>query len=255
MSNYQTNFKVTCDFLGRLGNNLFQTAAIVGYAEKHGVDWAVPAGYHHKNIYIQFPKVASKATFNRPRWHKYEEINCQYNEIPFIPEGQILRGFFQTELYFKHCRDKILDLFNFQYSPLDYVSIHVRRGDYLEYPANFPTITETYLKPAMKHFEGKKFLVFSDDIQWCKDTFATTYPGVYFEFCDYGNEYEQLSLMSSCEHNIIANSSFSWWGAWANKNTDKIVISPSKETWFGPNSQQNETTHLIPEGWIQIHTR
>ena len=256
MSNYNTgNVKITCDFLGRLGNNLFQTAAVVGYSEKYGCDWAVPLGYHHKNIYLQFPHIAAKAVFWKPNWAKHEEVNCQYQELAYNQNGLKLVGFFQTELYFKHCRDKILDLFNFKYSALDYVSIHVRRGDYLEYPANFPTITQSYLSQAMSHFEGKKFLVFSDDIQWCKETFPITYPGVYFEFCDYGNEYEQLSLMASCEHNIIANSSFSWWAGWANRNPDKIVISPSKETWFGPNSQQNETTHLIPEKWIQIHTR
>ncbi len=253
MSNHLINFKVTCDFLGRLGNNLFQSAAVIGYAEKYNCEWALPTGYHHKNIYLMFHNL--RFTGARPRWNKYEEVNCQYKELPFYSEGIVLRGFFQTELYFKHCRNKILDLFNFKYSPNDYVSIHVRRGDYLEYPANFPTITNIYLNDAMSRFKGKKFLVFSDEIQWCKETFSTTYPGVYFEFCDYGNEYDQLSLMSSCEHNIIANSSFSWWGAWANKNPDKVVISPSKETWFGENSQQNETTHLIPEEWIQIHTR
>lgn len=261
MSNYIQNYKVTCDFLGRLGNNLFQAAACVGYAEKHGVDYALPLGYHHQNIYRFFPKFkyqyirsrgGNLGAFGQP---KYEEQECKFTEVPFNPAGVHLRGFFQTERYFEHCKDKILDLLNLRYSPIDYVSIHVRRGDYLEYPANFPTLTESYLNEAMSHFNSKKFLVFSDDIQWCKSTFVSTYPNRQFEFCENGNEYEELSLMSSCEHNIIANSSFSWWAGWANRNPDKIVISPSKETWFGVNAQQLETTWLIPPTWKQIHTR
>lgn len=253
MSNQNINYKVTCDFLGRLGNNLFQAAAVVGYAEKHGVDYALPLGYHHQNIYRFFPKF--KYQYIRTHWPKHEEQECKFTEVPFNSNGLHFHGFFQTERYFEHCKDKIMDLLNLRYAPSDFVSLHVRRGDYLQYPANFPTLTESYLNDAMSRFEGKKFLVFSDDIQWCKTTFTTTYPNKQFEFCENGNEYEELSLMSSCEHNIIANSSFSWWGAWANRNPDKIVVSPSKETWFGINAQQLETKYLIPEKWIQIHTR
>lgn len=255
------SYKVTCDFLGRLGNNLFQAAAVVGYADKYGVDYALPLGYHHRNIYRFFPKF--KYNHINTRWPKYEEQELKFTEIPFNPSGVHLRGFFQTERYFSHCKDKILDLLNFNYTPNDYVSIHVRRTDYLEHPANFPTVTESYLNDAMSRFKGKKFLVFSDDIPWCKETFPSTFPGKEFEFVGdktvefsgNGNEFNELSLMASCEHNIIANSSFSWWGAWANKNPDKIVISPSKETWFGVNAQQLETKYLLPENWIQIHTR
>jgi len=274
MSNQIINFGVTCDFLGRLGNNLFQAAAVVGYAEKHGVDYALPLGYHHQNIYRFFPKF--KYQYMRSRGggrngkelsvfgnEKYEEQECKYFEISANPAGVHLRGFFQTERYFEHCRDKILDLLNFNYTPIPYVSIHVRRTDYLEHPANFPTVTESYLNTAMDHFKDKTFLVFSDDIPWCKETFPITFSGRKFEFVGNdkvefsgnGNEFNELSLMASCEHNIIANSSFSWWAGWANRNPDKIVISPSKETWFGINAQQLETKYLIPERWIQIHTR
>ena len=261
MSNFNIDYKVTCDFLGRLGNNLFQAAAVVGYAEKYGVDYALPLGYHHPNIYRFFPKFRYRPV--RTNWPKTEENECRFIDLQFNPNGTHLRGFFQSERYFEHCKDKILDLLNLTYNPLDYVSLHVRRGDYLEYPANFPTITQSYLNDAMSRFKGKTFLVFSDDIPFCKDTFPSTFPGKKFEFVGNdkvefggnGNEFNELSMMASCEHNIIANSSFSWWGSWANKNPDKIVISPSKETWFGVNAQQLETTHLIPDGWIQIHTR
>jgi len=269
MSNYILNYKVTCDFLGRLGNNLFQAACVVGYSEKYGVDYALPLGYRHTNIYRFFPKFKYQPHRFRGQGlsvfgnQKYEEQECKYTDIPFNPDGQHLRGFFQSEHYFEHCKDKILELLNFNYTPNDYVSIHHRRGDYLEYPANFPTLTEAYLRDAMSRFKGKTFLVFSDNIDWCKANYPTIFEGIKFEFVGdsavpfegNGNEFNELSLMASCEHNIIANSSFSWWGAWANKNPDKIVISPSKETWFGVNAQQLDTSQLIPKDWIQIHTR
>lgn len=261
MSNFNLNYNVTCDFLGRLGNNLFQAAAVVGYAEKYGVDYALPLGYHHTGIYRFFPKFK----YQPMRWRgeglgifgnkKYEEHELRYTDIPHNPGGTHLRGFFQTERYFEHCKDKIMELLNFNYAPVDYVSIHHRRGDYLEYPANFTTANEVYLKQAMSFFPLHKFLVFSDDIQWCKQYYPNTFPDREFRFVEDGNEFNELSLMASCEHNIIGASSFSWWGAWANKNPNKIVISPSKETWFGVNAQQLETTYLIPDGWIQIPAR
>jgi len=261
MSNQILNFKVTCDFLGRLGNNLFQAAAVVGYADKYNVDYALPLGYHHQNIYRFFPKFKYQPMRFRGKdldafgGKKYEEHECRYTDIPFNPNGTHLRGFFQTEKYFAHCRERIMDLLALNYNPIDRVSIHVRRGDYLEYPANFTTANESYLNRAMQYFPDETFLVFSDDIQWCKDTFPATYPDKRFEFVQDGNEYNELSLMSSCKHNIIGASSFSWWGAWANRNPDKVVISPSKETWFGVNAQQLETTYLIPDGWTQIPAR
>lgn len=253
MSNFTTNYKVTCDFLGRLGNNLFQAAAVVGYAEKYGCDYAIPLGYHHTNIYRFFPKF--KYQYIRTHWPKTEESECRFIDLQFNPNGTHLRGFFQSERYFAHCKDKILDLLSLRYDPIDFVSIHVRRTDYLEYPANFTTAHEPYLNQAMDRFGDEKFLVFSDDIAWCKETFPTTYPKRRFEFVQDGNEYNELSLMSSCKHNIIGASSFSWWGSWANRNPEKIVISPSKETWFGVNAQQLETENLIPSEWIQIPAR
>lgn len=261
MSNQILNFKVTCDFLGRLGNNLFQAAACVGYAEKYGVEYSLPLGYHHTQIYRFFPKF--KYQYMRSRGQdlsvfgnrKYEEQECKFTEVPFNSDGTHLRGFFQTERYFEYCKDKIMDLLNLRYAPTGFVSLHIRRGDYLQYPANFTTATDKFLTEAFTHFKDKTYLVFSDDIEWCKQNIPTQYPNEKFEFCTNGNEYEELSLMSSCEHNIIGASSFSWWGAWANKNPDKIVISPSKETWFGINAQQLETTWLIPTTWTQIHTR
>jgi hypothetical protein len=78
-----------------------------------------------------------------------------------------------------------------------------------------------------------KFLVFSDDVEWCRSEFS----GSEYIVCDLGNPYVELCCMTLCDHNIIANSSFSWWGAWLNTKSEKIVIAPSK--WFGPAIQKD----------------
>jgi hypothetical protein len=99
----------------------------------------------------------------------------------------------------------------------------------------------------MRNQGVKKFYVFSDDIEWCKNFFSDI---LDFEFISGNNEIRDLYLMSSCENNIIANSSFSWWGAWLNKNPNKKVIAPS--VWFGPAKKNVITEDLYCKNWIKL---
>ena len=125
-------------------------------------------------------------------------------------------------------------------------SIHVRRGDYLKLPNHHPVQSLNYLMKGVREMpEDTKFLIFSDDINWCKQNF----PNIpdKFIFIEGNSDYEDLLLMSLCKNNIIANSSFSWWAAWLNENVDKKVIAPSK--WFGTANSINNTKDLIPETW------
>lgn len=245
---------VTCDFLGRTGNNLFTLAAMIGYTSKHGGTWGIPVGYRHKTIYNYWPHLPLYRGRSLPVW---AEPSFEYAEIPKHDKGVKLHGFFQSLKYFEHCQDEVRHWIRLRETPIDYVGLHVRRGDYATMPDNFPPVTITYLRDAIYRFTSNryyKFMVFSDDIQWCKDTFKD-WPEI-FKYSEGRNEYEELSLMASCEHNIISNSSFSWMAAWYNTNKNKIVISPSKETWFGEkNGNLKMTKDLIPDSWIQIHTR
>jgi hypothetical protein len=101
-----------------------------------------------------------------------------------------------------------------------------------------------YYRNAIAEFsDDTRFLVFSDDIQWCKENFK----GDNFHFIEGEKDYVDLYLMSLCNNNIIANSSFSWWGAWLNNTPNKKVIAPKQ--WFGKAKQLN-TKDLIPETWI-----
>lgn len=134
------------------------------------------------------------------------------------------------------------------------VSIHMRRGDYVSIkkienrhgvlPISY---YENALKKIMEKFSNVKFFIFSDDIEWVRKNFPKKYPAVFVSNPDIP-DYEELALMSLCKHNIIANSTFSWWGAWLNNNPSKIIIAPQK--WF--NDASENTKDLIPSSWIVL---
>lgn len=168
-----------------------------------------------------------------------------------------IKGWFQTEDYFSDIRDVLLREFQPRKEILveeelskvieetNSVSVHIRRGDYKK--SNM-VLNSTYYEEAKKKIlektENPVWIVFSDDIDYVKDELC--FEGkIYFIDDSYGlKDYEQLILMSRCKYNIIANSTFSWWGAWLNQNEKKCVVAPTK--WFG--SQKN----IVPKDWIKI---
>ena len=126
-------------------------------------------------------------------------------------------------------------------------SVHIRRGDYLNYPNFHPTQSQEYYYNCIEKLSSDTdfFIFFSDDTTWCKNHFKEK----NFLFIENEKDYLSLLLMSFCSNNIISNSSFSWWGAWLNKNNYKQVIGP--KIWFGPGLNHN-TSDIIPENWIKI---
>lgn len=240
---------VTCRFIGRLGNNMFQAAAVIGYAHKHSVPWEVPALNRESPRFKEFFPLLKYGARTLQTFNCHDVKMFSYQNIPFWPSGICLTGFFQTEKYFKHCKDEIKSLFklNTVTGYEDYVSIHVRRGDYVRHAAAFPPVTMGYLQRAMDMFPGRKFLVFSDDIPWCQGRIRNAeYPN--------GDELEDLSLMASCGDHIIANSTFSWWGAYLGINPDKKIITPDHRVWFGRYNgvKVDQMGDIIPEGWHEI---
>lgn len=232
---------------GRTGNQLFQKAAAIGYAMKHGLEYNLCPWNTQNTIQIGRPGYIKEATHN-------------YQELPLLRNPRImLDGYFQSERYFTHCREEVLKAFGYQWMPISATtcSIHLRRGDYLLYPEKHPVINEEYLDLAIKYIldttVANTFLVFSDDIPFTQQLIESRfYQHCYFEFIEGRSEKEDIELMSSCQHNIIANSTFSWWAAWLNQNPDKVVVSPSKDNWFGPGNSHLDTSDLIPDSWIQI---
>jgi len=254
---------VVCEFLGRLGNGLFQVGACMHYSKKYGVPWFIQPHYRHKQIYqyFKFP-VYKNDPRKLPTYDTATDQGFPFNDIPFHPNGLKLRGFWQSHKYLDTVKDEFIAALNFKKYPdlHDFTSIHIRRTDYVEHADYFGPVSIGYVRQAIERIEeitGKhpeKFLVFSDEINWCKESFAEFFPQDVFVFSEGKNEYEELSKMSSCKNNIIANSSFSYIAAYCNTNPEKIVITPSARDWFGPKSGIN-TCDLLPTEWNQINWR
>lgn len=251
---YQVNFHP----IGRSGNILFQCAATLGYARKHGYEWGMPSDTrevpHFRKMFPNIPVI--DGNFKRINWTDAAFFN--YQPIPDFKRDVTLVGFWQSEKYFEGQHDEIKRLFKLDIQPQysEYVSVHVRRGDYATNPRHFPPVNEFYLELAgqvmQKQSGFDKVIVFSDDIQWCKENTRSAFDWIDVEFCEEKDEFKSLSLMASCRHNIIANSSFSWWGAWLNPNPDKIVVCPSYKNWFGPENSVKNPKDLPCSNWIQI---
>lgn len=250
---------ITFRSIGRLGNFLFQAAACCGYAKKHGVKWLCPTDtQENPNVYKWFPNLPV-GDVGGERYEAHDPSMFDYHEIPYHPNGVKLVGFFQSEKYFKHAEAEVREVFKLKDYPemAEYCSIHIRLGDYVTYANSFPPVTADYLRMAVAKFPSdQKFLVFSDEITKAREMVRTFFPNQNHRFF-YGegeDEYIDLSAMASCSHNIIANSTFSWWAAWLNKNPNKRVISPHHTSWFGSNGPK-KTQDLIPDEWEQIKFR
>lgn len=181
----------------------------------------------------------------------------------------ILNGYFQSEKYFVNIKDKIKDIYfkpsnnivsEFEkYDFSNSLSIHYRRGgdrhigNMQEY---FKDLDFSYYIKNIRFICNKKSIknvfIFSDDINWCKNNIDNLIPKGYnfnVTFVENNKNYVDLFLMSRCENNIIANSTFSWWAAWLNTNSDKIVVAP-KTNWFGPQLKHMYLEDLFPKTWI-----
>lgn len=180
-----------------------------------------------------------------------------------IKNNTYLQGFWQSFKYFEEYRHQIIKEFSLKTESLAFlskcneiktensVSLHVRRGDYCNREQNpqHCLLGHDYYSRAIEKTESKVgktiFYVFSDDISWARQTFK----GEQFRFCDtHFSAPEEMLLMSSCKHNIIANSTFSWWAAWLNTNSHKVVVAPVR--WF--ENEDKNTQDLLPKSWLKI---
>ncbi len=200
------------------------------------------------------------------------EKTLSYDDSCFLKEHKTyFKGYWQNERYFKEFEDIIRKDFSFILGPSERnateinninaidktVSLHIRRGDYInDFSANkIHGICglEYYYKALdiLKCRIGKfNLYIFSDDINWAKENLDFPFNKVFVDWNDDATNYEDLRLMSLCKHNIIANSSFSWWGAWLNQNPNKIVIAPNQ--WFADTIKNNEARDIVPDSWIKL---
>ena len=231
--------KICCEERGQLGNKMFQVAAGVALALRIGGEFvktknnSIHDSSANEVVWKKIPEYTGPLNFE-----PYREAQHHYKQIAPPGKDTILMGYFQSCLYFEEYKQNILDLFlptaETDQKVNDLLSkhtntdktcaLHVRRGDYLNYPEHHPTQEVSYYQEAATFFpKDTLFVICSDDILWCRKNLTFLQNKVFVE----GNKnYEDLYLMASCQHNIIANSTFSWWSAYLNKNPQKKVIAP-----------------------------
>ncbi|MDQ7083781.1 MAG: alpha-1,2-fucosyltransferase [Sulfurovum sp.] len=221
--------------------------------------------YRGKEDFIFKIKTKLKLHISRPSFYILEKKLTLFDREIYAKNDHIyLDGFWQNEKYFMDMRDEIIQDFTLKNTiskdakvylavieQINSVSLHVRRGDYVEDSHTnhtHGTCNLDYYKNAINYISSKiekpKFYIFSDDIAWCKENFDFLENKTFVD--NTKNALDDLELMKQCKHNIIANSTFSWWGAWLNLNTNKIVITP--KIWF----TSNPNLHLASEEWIKI---
>lgn len=220
-----------------------------------------------------------RSKFQRFLWETFKINSCKPSGNSFVETVNYIfnkhlltsddyfyyDGYFQNEKYFKDYRNGILNSFSLKL-PLDdknnsvldiikstnSVSIHVRRGDYvsLDCASKFHGLCSLYYyAKAIKHIAKKvknpHFFLFSDDIAWVVENLKIGYPYTVIDF-NGEKSFFDMELMKNCKHNIVANSSFSWWGAWLNQNPKKIVVSPKK--WIA----KKQKCDIIPKEWVKV---
>jgi len=228
---------------GQLGNQLFEIATTLAYAWDNNAEPLFPELNHDQfNIPINRQRIffrLNASPLPRPIRYTFEQIiNYEKIDIPIRPD-QCLKGYFQTWKYFNHHREKLLSVFAPSKPELD--SIKTKYAALLEHPLTvgihvrtfnkhwsntLPFVGLSYYEKAMDLFPPEtQFVIFSDRINWCKHHFPKFNRPVIF--IDTQDHIEEFFLMSLMKHNIIGNSTFSWWAAYLNQNPAKIVIAPS----------------------------
>lgn len=248
--------------------------------------YSLHQGFQLNDIFnLRLPTATKKEiiTLNYPLFHyrlwqigkhffpKLKSVYLEKSDMIFdksaldISQSKYYDGYWQSEKYFKQFETEIksafkfpqLDVKNFNFinalQGKEIASIHIRRGDYLNHPL-FKNLTELdYYHRGIDYLINNSkvdvFLVFSNDIGWCKENIYGLLQGKEVHFVDWNtgkDSFRDMQLMTLCHHNIVANSSFSWWGAWLNNNENKIIVAPKK--WMNV----EHPLDIIPSNWIRL---
>jgi hypothetical protein len=257
-----------CNLQGGLCNMLFQISATYAFAKEINTEPAFPNLINHLNY-------LNNENIHNPKLNYAEEYlqffkNCNilkpcgavplqtypFHYDPSIPQdNSCIMGFFQSEKYFVKYKNDILNYFNISENiknnienlltnlPKEFNVIHVRLGDFLKNPTYHYNLPLSYFFHSIEKLNSNlPYLIFSDDIEICKENFI----GNNYIFIENNKDYIDLLLMSYGNNYILSNSTFGWWGAWMNRNHKRVLV-PSK--WFGPNLNHLNTNDLIPETW------
>jgi len=255
-------------FWGRLGNQMFQYSTLKSIAKKHGYNFTIPPSnfsdpYKEHQLFEAF-KLKSLSNENiriNDVQDVVQEEHFHFNEKLYnkCPDNIDLFGYFQTEKYFSEIRDELLEDFTFLphiYNPVkemidefgdEIISLHIRRGDYVDLPWHGSQTIDYYTEALKLMPENMPVIIFTDDPIWAFE--QNLFKSDRFLVSENNSNLFDMCLMTLCNYHIIANSSFSWWGAWLSDS--KKVIAPKR--WFGPPlDEKNDTKDLIPSKWDKI---
>jgi hypothetical protein len=244
---------------GGLGNQMFQVATGYTYAMENNLKYLIsdsvnndlvgvtPRKNYNDTVFKNMNTFMSRESSNGTIYREPEFI---YNPIPKVSGNILLSGYFQSEKYFKDLDTSIFNLPEYPRKK-NYISIHVRRTDYLNHPDIHVCTDINYFKKAVSLLpvnNDTRFIIFSDDHEYITSVFIKELKLSNTELSNL-DDVSEMMLMASCEHNIISNSSFSWFGSYLNKNPNKIVIAPKK--WFG-NNGPNDFSTVYRNGMILL---
>jgi len=264
---------ITTNHRGGLGNVMFKLAASISLAIDNQVE------YIFSNEFLRpIDKITTKGLPDYRRFYDnvlrnvkfidklpdqyyiHTERQFNFKEIPYTKgTNLLLDGYFQSEKYFENNKKFIIDLFgpsekiknkilNNLPEVYNYASIHIRRGDYLQFPKHHPQQSIDYYKKAVEIIGlDKTYLIFSDDLDGVRQMFDFLPNKIFYTS---GEDWLDMYTMSLCRYNIICNSTFSWWAAYLNPHMDKIVITTNN--WFGPVYSTWDISTLFPENWIKL---
>ena len=264
---------ITTKHKGGLCNVMFKLSEVISLSLDNDVEYifsnefirqldkdVVCGGYDDYRIYYDNILRNVKFIDKLPSQYRTHKHTFNYTPIHYNKgENLLIEGYFQSEKYFINNKDFILNLFKpteeikqFILEKInnirDSVSIHIRRGDYLNLPNFHPQQSIDYYSSAVNLIGvDKNYLIFSDGLDGVKEMFDFI-PNK--QFITLEKDYLDLYAMSMCEHNIICNSSFGWWGAYLNENKNKKVIAPNK--WFGPEASHLDSRDIVPNNWIKL---
>lgn len=283
---------------GGLGNQMFQYAMGLSLAQLRSTELKLDISYfenyewhsyglHNFNIKAQLASKEEVERLKKGRPFSFERFINDYlfklptslieRDLRYSPEYFItykdcfLNGYWQSQNYFVHIRDIILDEFTIRHFPAgnnqtlldkiltteNTVSVHLRRGNFVtveQVNKIHGVISVDYYEQAMdwmiSQVSNPLFVIFSDEIEWARENLPNKYRMLFVDENNAERDYEDLRLMNACKNHIIANSTFSWWGAWLNQNPNKIVVAPKR--WFADPEWNRQIEGIVPEGWIRI---
>lgn len=244
---------ITCKLFAGLGNQLFMISASISHALKMGTTYSIPKKTISPQIWRTYfshlPETKSATK------HYYKEKRHCYDPLPEV-DSLTIEGYFQSEKYFADYKEQIAEALGFVHKPEPYVAVHIRMGDYLKYPDQFPVMPITYYHNALTEMinKGSKYFKFySDDIPWCKNTLPAFLDKecIQYGFSENKEPLTDMKDMYNAEAFIIGNSTFSLFPALL--RTDyPIVIAPNEKHWPWCNFNENESIDLLPERFIKM---